>query len=730
LRRRFEVVGELFVFLLLVLLFSPTVVSSMPPHPKLLDKIAKGVLQVPQHAFSAGETKDLKIVFDTVLKRDVLRVQEKGLTGTIRAVMLLVDFSDNPHQVEKSFFEDLANSIGLNWTAKYSGSTNRGSIKEYYSWISRGKINLVMDIYGWFRAPNDYSYYVNDNYGLGNYPENAQKLVEDAIEVADPYVDFSKYDNDKDGYIDMLLVVHAGPGAEFTGRMTDIWSHEWSIFPKSVDGVYAKSYAMEPELWKEPNDMTIGVYCHEMGHVLGLPDLYDKDKSSYGLGKWSLMAYGAWNGENQMGGSPAGFDAWCKLQTGWYNAEILNEGQINELLPPVMKEGNLIAIYKDDFGNSKEYFLMENRQLEGFDSYLPESGLLIYHIDENKYDNTEEWYPGLDPSGHYMVALEQSDGNFDLEKKNNLGDSYDPFPGVENKTAFTPLTSPSSNYYQDYSGILVRNIEEIGDDINIDLSFNDKPIEPFSPSPSDLENDVPTSVTLSWKCDDPDGDILKYDIYFGVDSENLPLIESNYASSSYHIDDLNYDTQYYWKIIANDGKGGISSSPIWSFTTISSPQSISMKEVKVPNHLIYGNSNLLKFQIFSDQLPVNIDVNCDSTVTHAFDEEHGILSVYVEPLKGPTTLNITVQDSIGHKKCYSKTFEVFSLISQKSLVSSKVLITVVEYGFDEKPNSQIKKQREGVYYMFAQDDVILFDEYLFNPSDETIEPLSSRGGGN
>jgi len=704
---------KILTFVILLLLIIPSLSLPMPPHPKLLTKIYTGELRVPEYAFSTGKIKNLKTTFDKVTKLYKMSLEGKGITGTVYGVMLLVDFNDNPHQVEKSFFEDLANSIGLDWNSKYPGNTNDGSIKEYYSWISKGNINLIIDVYGWFRAPNDYSYYVNNLSGLGSYPRNAQKLVEDTVELADPYVDFSKYDNDGDGYIDMLLVVHAGPGAEFTGNDSDIWSHEWAISPKYVDGVYAKEYGMEPELWEKPYDMTIGVYCHEIGHIFELPDLYDIDYSSNGLGVWSLMAFGAWNGKNQLGGSPAGLDAWCKLQTGWYYAEVLSSQQDDKLIQPIMDNGNLIAIYKNKNTDLKEYFLIENRGLSGFDFHLPRSGLLIYHIDENKLNNKQEWYPSLDPSNHYMVALEQADGNFDLEKKNNKGDVYDTFPGGDNKNEFTPLTVPSSNYYQDYSGIVVKDIKEIGNNISIDLVFNSKPLEPFNPAPSNGATNVSINTILSWNCSDPDGDALRYDVYFGTDS-NPPLVEDSSTSLVYNPGTLKYDTRYYWKIVAKDDKGGSTEGPIWSFITSLPLQGICITELEVPGHLIYKNQNTLRFQIIGDCNLANIEITSDSTVGYQFDETSGMLLINIDPLKGPTSLNINVNDAFGNSCSYSKVFNTFSVISQKSPVSNQILVTVVEYGFDEYPNPQMFKQRDGVYFkMLPQDEFIeLFGEYL------------------
>ena len=94
-----------------------------------------------------------------------------------------------------------------------------------------------------------------------------------------------------------------------------------------------------------------------------------------------------------------------------------------------------------------EYFLVENRQRVGFDAYLRGPGICIYHIDDNKSGNTQEWYPGLPGSQHYLVAMEQADGAFDLERDRNGGDSSDPWPGATGKRAFDDFSSPNSRAY-------------------------------------------------------------------------------------------------------------------------------------------------------------------------------------------------------------------------------------------------------------------------------------------
>jgi immune inhibitor A len=155
---------------------------------------------------------------------------------------LLVEFSDHAAQTPAEDFD----------TLMYENQ--QGTVAHYYLQNSYGQLlisttNLCSNI-GWLTAPSEYSYYVNSSYGFGAYPQNTQKLVEDLVDLVDAEIDFSQYDNDGNGYVDMLLIVHAGTGAEFSGSPNDLWSTDWGITPRLLDGVYISSYAVLPEYWK------------------------------------------------------------------------------------------------------------------------------------------------------------------------------------------------------------------------------------------------------------------------------------------------------------------------------------------------------------------------------------------------------------------------------------------------------------------------------------------------
>ncbi|MBI3872305.1 MAG: M6 family metalloprotease domain-containing protein [candidate division Zixibacteria bacterium] len=430
--------------------------AGMPPYPG----DGKSPRYSPQMAAAVAKYDSLRAGFK---ERGICQpgglAQGAHVTGTFHILAICVDFSDKIASTPSFKFDTLIFGV------------QAGTVHDFYREITYGSIDMVTvnlpSSLGWQRLPQTYAYYVNNNYGLGTYPHNTQKLTEDLADLIDPLVNFANYDNDGDGYVDGLVIVHAGRGAEFSGQLTDIWSHKWGISPRLKDGVYVSAYSIQPEYWTSPGDITIGVYAHEIGHLFGLPDLYDVDGSSRGIGRWSLMANGAWNGT--LGSSPAHMDAWCKYQAGFLTPTNVGGNTSGAVLPRVEDSPTVFRLWANGaVGN--QYFLIENRQKFGYDTGLPSAGLLIWHIDDTQGSNTNEWYPGHTSSGHYWVALEQADALWELEQNTDYGDTGDPFPGSTSKTTFSAATTPNSN---DYTGtptyVTVTNISPSGSTMTCDF---------------------------------------------------------------------------------------------------------------------------------------------------------------------------------------------------------------------------------------------------------------------
>lgn len=365
--------------------------------------------------------------------------------GNLKVAVILVDFSDKPMVHTKKRFEDLFFSTGVIAT---------GSVKEYYTEVTNGLVTISGTVVGPYRMPKKISEYANHASGMGSALPNARTMSADAAKAANPFVDFSGYDNNHDGTVDAFVVVHAGSGAEVTGSKNDIWSHKW-VLPSvyNADGTHIYPYLTVPE------DCNLGVCAHELGHLLfGFPDLYDIDYTSEGVGDWCIMGAGSWN---NGGNTPAHPCAWCKMQQNWVTTINQGTNKANMVIDDVKNSKKIYRLWKDG-SPGKEYFLAEHRMKKQYDKYLPGEGLLIYHVDEAMSDNSNEL--------HYKVAVVQADGLKQLESGGNQGDSGDVWPGSKNKKTFSVVTTPSSKSYGGVDTLVaVKNISLANAKITADL---------------------------------------------------------------------------------------------------------------------------------------------------------------------------------------------------------------------------------------------------------------------
>jgi len=389
--------------------------------------------------------------------------------GVVRNLVILCKFKDHDLATKtrtSNDFDVIFNRVGGDPTLAPSGS-----VRDYFTEASYGVIDLQSTVLAWVTLPSNEAYYADGQDGLGSYPKNSQRMVEDALNLVDPVVDFGQFDANNDGYVDAIDIIHSGYGAETGGGGGNwIWSHQWSLWAlprrkwtsqdRNASGgkVNVYDYHTEAALWGTSGTAItrIGVICHETGHFLGLPDLYDTDGSSEGVGSYCLMA-NAW-GFDFTQRHPPHPSAWCKIELGWVTPTVIGPGTY--AAPQV--ESNT-SIFKISTGYpAGEYLLIENRQPVGFESDMPQGGLAIWHIDEAKSDNTAEGYPGQSGwpanNNHYRVALLQADGLYQMEKKSNRGDGNDVYHGG-GVHAITHVTVPSTDRYQ--NGIVASSSNTI-----------------------------------------------------------------------------------------------------------------------------------------------------------------------------------------------------------------------------------------------------------------------------
>ena len=451
--------------------------------------------------------------------------------GHYRAIVILLQFPPDPAiPGDPGFLADtLAHPPVAYDSLLFSVGTQRlGSLRDYYREVSRNQFDIDGVVTRWYTAPHPYSYYTANQSGGSPFPpNNAQGMAHDAVALADQDLDFRQFDSDgpdevpdsgdDDGTVDGIFVVHAGPGAEETASGDDIYSHMWNLEVEYASGdigahgpIKVSDYTTEPEKWAglaphtSPNlIMSIGTFCHEYGHVLGRPDLYDvedPDTGSEGIGEWDLMGSGNFShapGEF-IGTSPSHFSAWCKQELGWVIPTNVAVDQLGVTLAPVESGGAVYRLWTNG-DNTGEYFLIENRQPVGFDvglvrrsvelEGLHAHGLVIYHVDESVATNNIAAHKKVDvveAGGSESVSGPAGVQNLDLHRNlttsqtvcttaasvtGNRGDRFDPWPGALLARTFSSESCPTSvSYYcGEYTQVAVTNIVEAGNTITADL---------------------------------------------------------------------------------------------------------------------------------------------------------------------------------------------------------------------------------------------------------------------
>lgn len=387
--------------------------------------------------------------------------------GTVKNLVVLCLFGD--HTIATDARQQSDYNVLFNQAGGDPVLAPTGSVKDAYTELSYGTVTLDSTVTVWVTLPFSMSYYAGTNNGQApvpppappanpsGYPNNAQKMVEDALALVDPLVDFGQFDSNNDGYIDAIDFIHSGYGAETAGAPANsLWSQKWGLPADWVsadnngNGVKVKvnDFHTEAALWGTSGTdiLRIGVICHETGHFFGLPDLYDTDPTSKGIGAWCMMADSWGFAGDQL--NPPHFSAWCKVFLGWVSVTNLNTPGTYSI---GQSETNP-QIYKASWGFPPgEYLLIENRQPTGFDMNIPRGGLAVWHIDENMSNNTQEGFPGQfgwpGNGKHYKVALLQADGNYDLEHNTNKGDAGDLFQPL-NIAQLGMNSEPGTDAYQ------------------------------------------------------------------------------------------------------------------------------------------------------------------------------------------------------------------------------------------------------------------------------------------
>lgn len=381
-----------------------------------------------------------------------------------RGLIILINYSDKKFTMPNAgeFYSDMVN------TNDYSGYTLNGrrvnmtgSVRDYFYDNSNQIFDPQFDVVG----PIDVNYTCTTPGGT----DNSETVFYAALDAADLLVNFNDYDSDGDGYVDMVFFLVAGFSANYSGNNEQyLWPHMYYLFDAPMyDGVAFGLYACSTEIagWEQSRyyDVNgIGTFCHEFGHVLGLPDLYDTDYAQGGGGQsrdpgdWSIMAGGS---GNNFGRNPVGYSLYERYALGFAQPKMISsEGDFS--IEP-LDESN--TGYRMNTDRAREYFLFENRQAGKWDTNLPGHGMLVVHVDST---NSRIWdYNEVNSRPDHMC--------YDLFRANYRGrdSDSDPFPGSSDVTTITNFTSPNlMSWNKSLSEYIINNITEVDGIINFTVA--------------------------------------------------------------------------------------------------------------------------------------------------------------------------------------------------------------------------------------------------------------------
>lgn len=442
-------------------------------------------------------------------QRSIARQATQATTGSdIHGLVLLVEFSDKKFNAAntRDDFDEMMNKEGYN----YQGAI--GSARDYFIAQSNGKFQPTFDVVGPITLDKAMAYYGGNDRYTGN-DSRPEEMIIDACRKVESTVDFTLYDRDNDGFIDLVYVIYAGYGEsanDNAGSLDDtIWPHAWYVYQGAgksvqVDGKYIDAYACSAELQGNTGTFRdgIGSFCHEYSHTLGLPDFYDTGGSNYGMSAWSLMDYGCYNGPDMNGdghsdGSvPVGYTAYEREFCGWLTIEELTSPATITLenLADSKKAYKIVSTDKD------QYFTLENRQQTGWDQYMAASGLMILKVDYDQmiWDNN---IVNCEPTRQCMTIMPADNHRSTYDEQ---GDLY-PYNG---NNSFTDQSLPAA---QTNSGLLlgkpVTNITQKNGVITFDFmggALVDTPVA------NEATGITPTGFTANWS---PVDDATSYTLY-------------------------------------------------------------------------------------------------------------------------------------------------------------------------------------------------------------------------
>ena len=373
-------------------------------------------------------------------------------TGSPKALVILAEFADTTFTIQntKQVFTNYLMNEGHFTETAYAQNRNYKGVRGYFKDCSYGQFTPTFYVVGPVKLPKPQTYY-----GAGD--DNIIDLMTDACNAVDNEVDFSQYDANGDGLVDLVYIIYAGHSANYRGNAsTDIWPKSGTtILSKTFDGKSIRRYGVSNELAGRENKKKeketingIGLFCHEFSHTLGLPDIYAyktnaEDQNDQGMELWDLMDGGT---EVQGGRVPSPYLAWEREAMGWMSIDTLTTDCHIANLKTIDNGGKAYKILNPSASN--EYIVLQSIQkggwYQGWGNGSYPKGLLVYRISYafnkvNVFDfpNNVKGKPRVIvvPADGKVLSAQNAGGSWDTYITQHNEDLY-PYNGVDSIKGF------------------------------------------------------------------------------------------------------------------------------------------------------------------------------------------------------------------------------------------------------------------------------------------------------
>lgn len=528
--------------------------------------------------------------------------------GVKKIPVILAAFKEKPFSVGRNdaavraFYDKFFNGTDI-----YGSTGNWGSVRQYFIDQSAGQFLPEFTIIGPVQLDSVYSYYGEQSGGTKDlhYYEFVRESFTKALDMEQ---DWTPFDNNNDGNVDMCVIIYAGLGQNYTNNYGDkntIWPCEVPATFK-INGVTlagcSSSCELRPtaasgDLITSTQTDGIGVVVHEISHAIGLPDLYDKKNVAFGMDYWSIMDYGMYTRSSKV---PVGFTAYEREFVGWQQTEVINGPRTLHLLP-YGQGGKGYKLVND--ANPNEYYILDNRQAVDWDWGACSNrghGMLVMHIDYNY----SFWTQNIvnNDKNHQRMTIIPANGTLYGSNNATGRDQWqtslqgNPYPGITGNHELTNTSQPASKVYKgDYMSKPLLDIQETEDGIItvkvMPLGTLDKPTE------LDIQDTDLGSTTATWT---PVEGAELYNLRLLADGE-VVLRQDSIAGNTFRLTDLKSGIDYSYSVQA------ISDSYLnseWAESGSFRDDATVLSEITESTELvrIYDMNGRLAGECFADQL--------------------------------------------------------------------------------------------------------------------------------